>query len=577
MGIFDAMTTSVAGLQAQSYALQNISGNIANSQTTAYKRTDTSFEDLVASSSQSAMFQTAGSVLAMSRSTNSLQGPVSASSVSTNMAISGNGYFKVQAKAGESDGKALLSGTDVYTRRGDFTLTKEGYLVNGAGNYLAGYALDPATGNPTGDTAAVLKVSTGLLPAKQTSKINYEANLPANASVGTLNTANFSVNPTNLPAAGAVLTGNSNYSAIDTSTGGSLTFNLTYNDGAGSTTTTTVNIDNTADSDADGKVSLTEAVSAINSQLSSAGVTGVTASASSGRLVFTGSAANASSSIKLDNIAVSGTGPATSNLGYDTTGQTASGRGVGQNYVAAKDNDTFQASSVNGGSTTAYTAEGTAVSVQLRWARVLNTPETWNLFYKSNTTATGTGAMWTNSGQSFVFTSAGKLDTTVTPSSSITLPNMTIDGTNLGNIAFDYSAGLSQYSTSQGTATINAIGQDGRAAGTLVSLGVGTDGRISATYSNGEQIDIAAVPLYTFKGQSALKKLDGGAFQATRESGDPVESTEGTITGQALEGSNTDIADEFSKMIVTQQAYAANSKVVTTADTMMQDVLNIIR
>ena len=47
MGIFDALTTSVAGLQAQSFALQNISGNIANSQTTGYKETDTSFEDMV--------------------------------------------------------------------------------------------------------------------------------------------------------------------------------------------------------------------------------------------------------------------------------------------------------------------------------------------------------------------------------------------------------------------------------------------------------------------------------------------------------------------------------------------------
>ena len=53
MGIFDALTTAVAGLQAQSFALQNISGNIANSQTTGYKETDTSFEDLVSAASQS--------------------------------------------------------------------------------------------------------------------------------------------------------------------------------------------------------------------------------------------------------------------------------------------------------------------------------------------------------------------------------------------------------------------------------------------------------------------------------------------------------------------------------------------
>ena len=578
MGIFDALTTSVAGLQAQSYALQNISGNIANSQTTAFKRTDTSFEDLVASSSQSASRQTAGSVIAMSRSTNSLQGPVSSSSVSTHMAISGAGYFKVQAKTGESDGNAVLSGVDVYTRRGDYALNKEGYLVNGAGYYLSGYQLDSATGNPVGDTASVIKVSTGMLAAKETAKVTYEANLPSNPSVGTLKTADFQINPTNLPAAGAKLTADSTYTPIDTSAGGSLSFAVTYDDGSGAAaTTTTINLDSSVDTDSSGKVSLTEAVAAINAQLATAGVTGVTASSTNGKLVLSGAAANAQSSLKVDTIATTGTGPATSDLGFNVAGQTANGRGVGQNYVAAKDNDTFQKESINGGSTTAYAADGTALSVQLRWARVSESPDTWNLFYKSDSSAVGSTPMWTNSGQSFVFTSGGKLDTTQTPASAITLTNMTLNGTNLGNISFDYSAGLTQFSTSQGTASISDIKQDGRAAGTLVSLGVSADGRVSATYSNGEQIDIASVPLYTFKGESDLKKLDGGAFAATKESGDSVESTQGKITGQALEGSNTDIADEFSKMIVTQQAYAANSKVITTADNMMQSVLSIIR
>ena len=51
----------------------------------------------------------------------------------------------------------------------------------------------------------------------------------------------------------------------------------------------------------------------------------------------------------------------------------------------------------------------------------------------------------------------------------------------------------------------------------------------------------------------------------------------GTIGGAAVEGSNTDIADEFTKLIVTQQAYSANTKVITTAQTMVQDLLNVLR
>jgi flagellar hook protein FlgE len=93
MGIFNALTTAVGGLQAQSFALQNISGNIANSQTTGYKRTDTSFANLVADSSTST--QVAGGVQALSRGTNTVQGDIQASSISTFMAINGDGYFVV--------------------------------------------------------------------------------------------------------------------------------------------------------------------------------------------------------------------------------------------------------------------------------------------------------------------------------------------------------------------------------------------------------------------------------------------------------------------------------------------------
>ena len=71
MGIFDALTTAVSGLQAQSFALQNISGNIANSQTTGYKETDTYFEDLVSDAALGQ--QTANGVTAGSVSTNTVQ------------------------------------------------------------------------------------------------------------------------------------------------------------------------------------------------------------------------------------------------------------------------------------------------------------------------------------------------------------------------------------------------------------------------------------------------------------------------------------------------------------------------
>ena len=101
MGIFDALTTAVAGLQAQSFALRNISGNIANSQTTGYKETNTSFEDLVSAAAQNQ--QTTDGVISNSVSTNTVQGSITSTTVSTDMAINGNGMFVVAQPSGSSN------------------------------------------------------------------------------------------------------------------------------------------------------------------------------------------------------------------------------------------------------------------------------------------------------------------------------------------------------------------------------------------------------------------------------------------------------------------------------------------
>ena len=177
MGIFGALTTAVTGLRAQSYALENISGNIANSQTTAYKRVDTSFEDLIADNPPSK--QLAGTVTAFSRSTNTVQGDIQNASVATFMAINGDGFFAVQKPSSFTDGQPAFDGVTLYTRRGDFQPDKNGYLVNGAGYYLMGNPVDATTGNVTGSVPQVLKFQNNLLPAQETTTIQYQVNLPS--------------------------------------------------------------------------------------------------------------------------------------------------------------------------------------------------------------------------------------------------------------------------------------------------------------------------------------------------------------------------------------------------------------
>ena len=162
MGIFDALTTAVGGLQSQSFALQNISGNIENASTVGYKGIDTSFEDLIpdALNPQS---QVAGGVTALAQQTITTQGTVSSSTVATNIAINGDGFFDVQKPTGTTDGTPTFNGVTDYTRAGDFQVNAQGYLVNGAGYYLMGVPVDAQTGNPEGSVREIRRyLQTGL-------------------------------------------------------------------------------------------------------------------------------------------------------------------------------------------------------------------------------------------------------------------------------------------------------------------------------------------------------------------------------------------------------------------------------
>jgi flagellar hook protein FlgE len=137
--------------------------------------------------------------------------------------------------------------------------------------------------------------------------------------------------------------------------------------------------------------------------------------------------------------------------------------------------------------------------------------------------------------------------------------------------------GITQFADSNGVAQVGTINQNGFAAGQLNGIAVSDKGRVVASYSNGRTLDIAEIPLVSFNGDNGLQQLDGGAFQATDESGPPIFGASGKISAQSLEGSNTDISDEFTKLIITQQAYAANTKIVTTANDMLQQTIAMLR
>ena len=158
MSLYDALSNSISGASAQSLALNNISGNIANTQTAGFKSTETSFADMLAQTSGAP--QQAGGVTPSTRNSLNIQGTVQSTGVSTNLAISGNGYFIVKENTGTDD-SPTFTGETGYTRRGDFAPDANGYLTNGAGYYLfAGPSATTPVKVPTGtDTLASLSVS----------------------------------------------------------------------------------------------------------------------------------------------------------------------------------------------------------------------------------------------------------------------------------------------------------------------------------------------------------------------------------------------------------------------------------
>jgi flagellar hook protein FlgE len=448
MGIFDALTTAVSGLQAQSFALQNISGNIANSQTIGYKETDTAFDALV---SQAALGeQTSGGVFATSVASNGVQGTIQNETVATDMAINGQGYFVVTKPTGNSGTTPQFSGVNDYTRRGDFQMDSNGYMVNGAGYYLMGIPVNPATGTATTSSPQVLQFNNDFLPAQATSSINYAANLPSAPPTGVLTPGSFSAtsNPLAPPSGNGTV------------------------------------------------------------------------------------------------------------IGQDTT--------------------TFTNQSLDGGSISGYDSLGNQVNIQLRWAETASSggSNSWQLFYQTNTSPTAGQVAWQNVGQTFTFNSSGQL--TSPAASSLTLTGLAVNGDTVGNVTFNYGGNLSQFASSTGSVQVTNLTQNGFGAGSMQSLSV-AGGQIVGSFSNGQTVALANVTVATFNGQDSLQPLDGEAFAATPESGNPNFSGTGSVVGSSLEASNVDIATQFSQLIVAQQAYSANARVMTTANQMIQSLLQVIQ
>ncbi|HEX2581381.1 MAG TPA: flagellar hook-basal body complex protein [Dongiaceae bacterium] len=181
MSVLGALFTAVSGINAQSQAIGDISDNIANSQTTGYKKVGTRFENLLTVATSS-IYQPGG-VLAAPTYANNVQGNITQTQEASNAAISGNGFFVVRKPVQETAQGTSFTSLPYYTRAGDFTLNRSGYLVNSGNYYLDGWRVDATTGLPDTASLSPLKVTQLIDQPTATSSITFAGNLPASSKV----------------------------------------------------------------------------------------------------------------------------------------------------------------------------------------------------------------------------------------------------------------------------------------------------------------------------------------------------------------------------------------------------------
>ncbi|MBT3354370.1 MAG: flagellar hook-basal body complex protein [Candidatus Scalindua sp.] len=168
---------------------------------------------------------------------------------------------------------------------------------------------------------------------------------------------------------------------------------------------------------------------------------------------------------------------------------------------------------------------------------------------------------------------------TGTPTITVTYPDATTQTVTLDFGTPNTFGGLTQFG---GTGSAAAISQDGYEEGFFSSTSTNPDGTVVALFTNGKTKNVGQLQLVTFSNPAGLSTNGNNLLSPSLASGSAVLKTAqsgrvGSILSGVLESSNVDIAEEFTKLIVSQRAFQANSRTITTTDEVLQELVNIVR
>lgn len=565
MSVFNALSTAVSGINAQSTAFTNLSNNIANSQTVGYKATTTAFQDFVAGAGgNSASADVSDSVAALTIQHVDNQGTSSTSTDALATSISGDGLFVVS--------KGTSSGQTYYTRNGEVYEDKSGYLVNTSGYYLEGYMVDQSTGT-LGTTLTQLNVSNVTFKPTETTTLTSTSTV--GTSTGTDQT--YTTAPT----------------TVYDSTGTAHQIGLVWTQSTSDSSKWTVQA---YDADGSGAISnaspspyivtFDSSTGAMTSVTDATGSVVANTTGTSAEIPITATYNGVAQTIKLDLGSIgstSGTVVATSSSGTASTSQ-------GSTLVAGTGN-TLTMDSTSGAVNIA--AETGTDDTYMTTPLTLSDGSTVSALWTKNTTTASTvndEQTWTGKlGDPYSTSTSDSTTAQVTFKSDGSID--TINGSTTGSISFTDSSGTTQTmnltsssvklgSSSPYTDT-TAITSDSISTGTYEGAEITSDGSVMAQFSTGTQL-IGKIALANFANVNGLEAVDGQAYVATTSSGNANigvsgENGTGTLSVGYVESSTTDLTKDLSSMIVAQEAYTANTKVVTSANTMLQATIAMIQ
>lgn len=206
------------------------------------------------------------------------------------------------------------------------------------------------------------------------------------------------------------------------------------------------------------------------------------------------------------------------------------------------------------------------------------TGSTWNWTVPNGTGFTSGG---TNSG-ALKFLPDGSIDPASLPAAATTITPFDGAGNSSGTGDINFQFDFSKVTTYSADSSVKPKEIDGYTSGNLVTFNVGADGVITGIYSNGQQQSLGLMALTSFENPAGLQKVGDNMYIPTTNSGDykavkAGSNGVGTLNPGTLEMSNVDLSKEFTDMIITQRGFQANSRIITTSDEMLQELVNLKR